>query len=422
MADYRDRLRAVITLISPSGIEFTAKWRGNPVTLTNNVDVRKSPGVAGARVRDLRVDAKEWPLTIYFDGPDNDLDATKYMDALRDESGPWRVEHPVKGTLFLTHAISVEHVLPVTSGGITKVESSWIEGLPESEDENAALLQADATAQADDANASAADQFGDNAKQDPASAKQSLISSVGSAITGMRQQLSAIENAELIDAEFLAIATAIQNTLTQPLINTSLLAGQIQNIVQIFGVGQTSAEQGVDMYATFAESVVADIAPTQANVEGLSTIAVAELTASAAMTAAGQMSLIGGSANKGEALAAAARLNEMLNNVSAGLDATQTLYVDQPIDQTYFSQSKSYSETVLMNALSTKFLLSSLQGLPSERRFILKQNKFTAQVAFEEYKRLGEDLETVMFLIDTNGLRGDEIYILNAGREVVIFQ
>ena len=92
---YKDRLQKEIRLISPTGTEFVANWRGNPITLTNNVDIKKAPGVPGAKVKDLRVDAQVYPLTIFFTGINNDIDATNFMSKLRSSEGDWWIKHPV---------------------------------------------------------------------------------------------------------------------------------------------------------------------------------------------------------------------------------------------------------------------------------------------------------------------------------------
>ena len=53
------------------------------------------PKVKGAKIQDLDVGAVAYPLTIFFEGPDNDIEAEKFFIAC-SEKGLWNINHPVK--------------------------------------------------------------------------------------------------------------------------------------------------------------------------------------------------------------------------------------------------------------------------------------------------------------------------------------
>ena len=423
--NWKERLREEITLISPRGTEYIANWRGNPITITNSVGVHEFPGIQGARVQDLRPGAFLYPLTLFFTGKDNDLEATAFMDAIRDEEGVWEIEHPVKGPKFLTFLSAKEDVQPVTSGGTTTIETTWIEGLPESEEESAERLQAQTEFQASIANEAASDQFGLTALQDTASQAQAMITAVGSVISKTKQFLRVVENFSIIDPQITAIGTAISNTLAaSPLIDTTRLAGQVQALIQVFGLGQNNATDAVTMYEDFANSVL-DIKPDQPTLGGISTIAVAELSASAAIVAASQGALIGGITSREQTVTTALKLGALFDNVTNSLDATQTLYGNEFLDRQYFSQSGSYGSSLVVNSLAIQFLLFSLFGLPGERIITLKENKTTPQIAHDEYGNIGNEISdtgNIDLLIVSNELLGDDIWLLEAGRQVLIYQ
>jgi len=423
--NYLTRLREEITLTSPEGNQFNALWQGNAVTLTNSVDVHEFPGISGARVIDQRPGAFLWPLTFFFHGINHDIEATIFMETLRDQSGEWTIIHPVRGERILTFLSATENVLPVTSGGVTRVETQWIEGLQDTQSlQEPAEEQAKAESQAETANIAAADQFSSTALQDTAGQQQSLISSVGQALTTIKKKLSLIENANILDPQIIAIFTSIENTLNEPLIDTSKLAGQIQAAVQLFGLGQNNATQAVTMYSDFVDEILT-IVPEQANLEGISTISVTELTAAAAVVAAGQASLIGGIESRQQVITTFDLLNDMQDNVVNGLDNIQSLYSDEFIDRQYFSQTETYGANVLMTGFAGQFLLLSLFGLPAERRIILKEDKFVPQIAHDEYGNIGDGVTedgNVDLLIISNGLIENDIYMLKSGREVLIYQ
>jgi len=422
--NWQERLREEILLISPEGNTFIANWRGNPITIANSVSVHEFPDIQGARVQDLRPGAFMFPLTLFFTGKDNDLDATKFMNTVRDEGGVWQIQHPVKGPLFLTLLTAEEQVQPVTGGGTTTIETLWIEGLPESEAESAARLQAQAEFQSSIANETSAAQFALTVLQDTAAQAQAIVSAVGQGITKVKQFLRVVENTSFLTSEINAIESAINNTLAESPIDTPRLAGQVQQLVQRFGFGQSSASDAVDMYEDFADSVL-EIKPVQPTLEGISTIAVGELYASAAIVASGQSSLIGGITSRQQTVTTAIKLGDIFDNVTNGLDETQTLYGDEFIDRAYFSQTESYGTSLVMNSLALQFLLFSLFGLPAERIIILREDKAIQQIAHDEYGNIGNefsDTGNIDLLIESNDLIGNDMWLLEAGRQVLIYQ
>jgi hypothetical protein len=424
MADWEDRLSVSMELISPLGNSFFPLWRGDPIRISNKTGVHSIPGVAGSRVQDQKVNATIWPLTLLFDGPDNDLDAEEFRQTYIKESGKWEIFHPTKGPLLLTKISYGEQVQPVTSGGITIVETVWIEGLPDSEEETAAQIQAQADFAAQQANFTASNQFDSNAKQDTPGQKQSIITTIGKTITAIQQKLALVENFSLLDPQILAIAAAIENTLTEPLIDTSKLAGQMQSYVQIFTLGQVNATDGVTMYQDFADEVLT-IVPEEPTDNNLSAIAVTELVASAALTAAGQSSLIGGIESRPQAVSTAQKMIGMFDEITQQLDEIQTLYQDKPIDLAYFSQTNSYGDNLILTSEATRFLLTSVFALPAERRIILKQDESIPQIAKNEYGNIGDDTDqiaNIKRLISSNNLCGNDGWWLPAGTGLLIYQ
>lgn len=423
--NYLDRLREEITLTSPENNEFVALWQGNPITLQNSVDVHEFPGIAGARVIDQGPGAFIYPLTFFFHGLNHDIEAQIFMNTLRDQRGTWFVQHPTKGLRILTFLSATENVLPISSGGITRIDTDWIEGLPETQiEKDSAALQQEADAQAAIANSTATDQFIVTALQDTAAQAQAMISAVGQVITKVKKGLSLVENANILDPQIVAIFTAIDNTLNEPLIDTTKLAGQVQAAIQLFGLGQNNATQAVTMYSDFAADVIT-IAPEQPDLKGISTIAVTELSAAAAVVAAGQAALIGGITSRSQVITTFEKLNQTQDDVVNALDETMTLYGDEFIDRQYFSQTQTYGESVVMTSLAGQFLLLSLFGLPAERRIKLREDKFVPQIAHDEYGNIGDgvtDDGNINLLIASNELCGDDMYILESGREVLIYQ
>ena len=440
--NWLSRLREEITLTAPDGTQFIARWRGSPRTITNKLGIHTFPGISGARVQDLRSGEEIYDLTLIFSGEQNDINSAAFLNALKNNEGDWQIEHPTKGPLFAIWMSVTENDFPVDSGNITVIQVPFIINLPDTSEEIAAQAQAQADSQAGAANDSAAGQFGNVADISSPGGIQSVINGVGKAITKAKKALKVIQNASILDPQILAILAAIENTIASVPIDLSALAGQFQAYIQIFGLGQTNSTDGVTMYSDFIDDVITD-QPEEPNEEGVSTAAVTELVVTAALVGAGQMALIGGPdqaalieggaltvpiTSRPQTITVVEKLNDLFENVTDGLDTIQALYADNPINVKYFSQSETYADAMLMIAEASKFLLISLFGLPSERRIILKEDTFVPQIAKNEMGSMGfpgdpkREFENVDIIILSNDLHGDDIYMLEAGREVLIYE
>ena len=441
--DWESRLREEITLTSPAGNTYTARWSGGTRSVDNNLGRFKFPQVAGERIQDLRAGADIYDLLLEFEGKNNDVNASAFVEELKKNVGNWTIDHPVKGPLSLIWMNTVENMQPVTSGNITTVGSSWIEPLPETEADSQAKAQRDADAQALAANAAASDQFAGTALQQAIGQYQAIVTAVGNAITAVNKILAIVENANILDPRITAIITAINNTVAQDIIDTEALAGQFQALIQIHVLGQSNSNDAITMFAKFAEQAIQDV-PTQADDKGVSTTAVTELVVSAAVTAAAQSALIGGPtitgqtattsteqaavinavSSRSQAVTASNNLAILFENVTNGLDDVQELYEDNSLDNRYFSQSSAYADMLKSVELSRKFLLFSILGLPGERLVTLAEDKLTAQIAHDEYGNIGNEQDETYYLdvlLSTNELMGDDIYWLETGRQVLIY-
>ncbi|RKY03511.1 MAG: hypothetical protein DRP56_11085 [Planctomycetota bacterium] len=417
------RLREEITLKSPKGNTYTARWSGGTRSVSNNVARFKFPEIPGERVQDLRAGADEYDLIVLFEGENNDINASAFVDELKNNKGNWSIEHPVRGPVSLVWLHTTENMQPVESGNLTIVGSTWIEPLPETAAESAAKAQADAERAAMAANIAAAEQFDAIAQQGTPGQIQAIIDTAGKAVSTINKTLALIENASIIDPRITAIGTAIQNTLDGDLIDTSKLSGQFQALTQIYGLGQTSSVDAISMYENYVSEAVQNV-PTQATDDGLAQVATTEMIVSAGLVGATRSALIGGLTSRGQAITAARDLADLMGDTTQALDDIRTLYEDRAIDKKYFSQSGAYADIQASFRESIRFLLFSLNGLPGERLITLTEDKSTLQIAHDEYGAIGnEESETYYLdvLLDTNGLMDDDIYWLPRGRQVLVY-
>ncbi len=112
------RIREDIELTSPDGDVFTALWAGNNRKKTKKLGLFGYPAVPGEFIQDLDVGADSYPITIFFDGPNNDKEAKKFFLAC-GQNGTWSVKHPMHGELDLQLVDVTEKDQPIQSSNIT---------------------------------------------------------------------------------------------------------------------------------------------------------------------------------------------------------------------------------------------------------------------------------------------------------------
>ena len=112
---------------------------------------------------------------------------------------------------------------------------------------------------------------------------------------------------------------------------------------------------------------------------------------------------------------------EHFDEITARLDAVQDDFKDSPIETQYFSQSSSYASAAKMIGNTVRFLLIQAYDLAIEKRFTLDVPKAPIQIVIEEYGSLGENDVNLDLFISANGLKGDDILYLPAGREVLTY-
>jgi hypothetical protein len=87
------------------------------------------------------------------------------------------------------------------------------------------------------------------------------------------------------------------------------------------------------------------------------------------------------------------------------------------IDRQYFANSLNYTAVQNTFSLTIRYLLSQFYNTSSEKRFTLKKDRSPLEITCTEYG----DIEKYDLFIESNQLSGDEVLLLKAGREVVIY-
>lgn len=417
---YRERLQPVISLVSPSGREFAAKWAGNDRSLDKSVGVFKTPGVQGVITQDLEVEGVVYPLRFWFDGPDNDLLSRLFFEACR-EQGLWSVVHPVHGTKSLQLISVTEAVNPVSSGGVTEFNTEWLEVVREGGAQSAAQIASAAISQSQVVADVGATQFAEDVELDSAAKAGAVRSATGKTISAFDSTLKSItDQVSEVAAQVSSIKRGIDATLIEPVIDIISLAGQIQALIALPALVITDISAKIETVGNFAEQVFA-FSPTEAKPENINVAEVQQIAVTSSLGVATTGAVTSVLASRQSALDTITALLALFDDVTNGLDATQELYSGQLLSQSYFSQSQTYFDSALMIALAVAHLVKSVFGLAAEKRFTLIRAENPVILAMREYSGPGVDDSSISLFYDSNQLTGQETLLLPAGKEVVVY-
>jgi prophage DNA circulation protein len=442
---YRERLREQITLTSPLGNEFNAKWIKNPRSGTKKLGIFDYAKIKGTVVQDLGNTGERMPMTIYFDGPDNDQEADRFFTACL-ETGQWEMIHPTKGFRGVKLIAYSEAISPVLEGGYTAFQLQWIEDLDPSTLKTTAQLRAEQAAGLDELNDASADQFASNISTDTLSERTSIIESIGKitdAVDSTLGKVAAVNNA--IDKRMGELQRGIQGALRSGILEPIALANQLQQLVQLPALAITDVKARLNAYADFADEVFG-VEPSSPNSEGanavaskelalvssigaLSTIAITGIASSTASTATatntptGAEKIFTGTTvqTQVQVIESIENIQQQFIDIAENLDANQVEFEVNTIDGQFFSQKETFPAAALLTNTGVEYLLVNFFDLKIEKTIILDQPKTPWQVALEEYGGPGTNDSNLDLLITSNKLKKDELLLLTRDTELVIY-
>lgn len=409
---WQTRVLPVITLVSPFGQTFLAQWSGNDRSKSKKLGVFEFPKIKGSLVQDLDISAPRYPLTIWFDGDTHDIQSEGFWRAC-DETGVWTVIHPAKGLLRLQLVSVTEAVQPIESGGMTTFTTEWMEPLEPGLMLIGAFIGAVASALSIAAGASSLLQFATYALTDTAAQVASLSESAENSVASVAKNLQNLGAGGSSAANL--IVSSITSNLASDTIDTALLATDLQNLILLDA--ETSSP---DKYSKFIADQALNV-PDTATADNFPVIAVQELSIASAIIGYTTAVINHELKSRSEAVTFAENLVNEFNSTLDILDVTQELYKNNDIDLQYFSLTQAYSDLVKLVSTGAKFLLTSSYELATEKRFTLKKRRAPVEITITEYGTLGENDANLDLFISSNKLKNDEIRILQAGREVLVY-
>lgn len=423
MATWRERLRTEMKMVSPEGQEFLAKWRQSPRSLDKKLGIFDYPLVKGTVVQDLDVTSYRWPLTFYFEGPNHDLEADAFMKAAQ-QRGQWSITHPVYGFKGLQLMTITEVLNPTEQGNISEFNSEWIEPIDPQTLKTAAEMSDAVGIQADLVAISAADQFVAGLDLSDSFSITNAINSVTNAINEFLGPIAQLNAG--IYSEFLAVQNAMQDLLAAAILNPLSIAGTLQAMVELPLLAINDIRSRLSAYAGLAGALFG-IKPDegQINSGGKNKAHVQQLSLTSAVSSNAKIVTVdpaeGGLNSQAQAIQSAQDISDQLDLIVANLDESQVLFENEDIEDQHFSQEQSHNETMLVTRQAIEFLLVSSFNLKIERRFRLDRPRAPVEIAIIEYNGPGENDANLDLFIESNKLKGNDILLLPALTEVLVY-
>jgi len=430
-------LRDEVELISPNNNFHYAKWRENDRSFEKKLGIFSPPNFKGEIVQDMGVKATLWPLTLYFTGKDGPYpsfgnnhhkDAEKFYKSCREEVGQWEITHPVRGALVLQLVSYTEKMNPVENGSFTIVETSWIEP---ANVERIVSLDSTLLSMLLSAASFILDAI-DTFKQIRADAYASLASVAGTLnkianlADNILKQISATD--ALAQESYNTLRAAFNNAIDNFGIDDPDPTAAAEALAEMVATPVEASEDFGTSFSFYNDSInsFAGLAPTGVTEQDYNTVLSQEFGINTALAAIVKLISVSTFSSRADIVSAMDNLTNLFTSTVAILDGVQENFSDNELSKQYFSLSKSYTSLVEMFSLAMQYLISQFYNLKVEKRFTLKNRMAVLDLVIQEHGDVGNtDItpfgENYDIFISSNHLSGNDIIILPAGREVVIY-
>lgn len=416
---YVDRIQKNIILTSPSGFEFTALWSGDIRSGSKQLGTFKTPGLKGTIAQDLEIDGIPYAIPVFFNGPDYDLIGDQFFTAL-GEKGVWSFIHPVWGQKQNMQVVSYTQPLELATG-IIQTTLEFLEVLDRDGTKSAQQIAAEIVSKNVELSATTADQLDNIVTQDTADKAGKFKTAVEDVVTVFDNTLQEItQKVAEVQAQADSIKRGIDATLAVIPIDVLSVAGQIQALVNMPNLIVTDLKAKLNTYKNFADAVFR-FSPGSDSLANINTAAVFELANVSAIGAAGVASATTELVSRQNVIDNIEANLDLFESIVNGLDDIQSLYDDNLLSRSYFSQSQSFADSSLLAGLTVGYLIKSAFDLAVEKRIILTEQENPVMIAMREYGGPGLHDENIDLFYSSNELTDQEIYLLPVGREVVVY-
>ena len=271
-------------------------------------------------------------------------------------------------------------------------------------------------------NGAAALEIDNRIVENTASDRRGLVASIQGVLVAAEKTLGYLYQASgEISARVTEVRNGLLDTIEAPVIKGIGLGGQLQYLIQLPGLITGDIFTRVRVY----EDLLAEVYGMSPDLEDPFTdiaspgqlrnaATIQESVLLSAVTAICLMIIEAPVDNRPDALALINRLQDLYQQALSELEKTQTLLLSRNISYQYFSADIGVSAV----SGTCGYLIELSRTLAIEKRFVLREARATIEIVITEHKAIDPYYDR---FIKNNGLRGNEILILPAGRGVRVY-
>jgi hypothetical protein len=417
---WQNEVRDEIEFISPYGSFFDAYWRRNPRSREKKLGIFNIPKFDGDIVQDMGVKSNLYPLTIFFEGPFHHFFANRFMEALK-EPGQWQVTHPVEGALIL-QPIKFQESVDSVEENVTEIQTEWIEPANIERlitpDELISSILSAVLVIAEDATTLLAQLRADAYAL--VNATVNVMNSIGGFMDNTIQELTA--TSALLFESYQVARAAFNSALAAYGIGSEPddMAAALTDMATIPTEVSTSFSERYEYYDTLSEDINT-LVPAASTREDFNTVVGVEFGTTLSLLAVAQITATSEFNSRSETISAAENLISILSSSINAIEAIQDNFTDLDIERQYYSNTATYTSLINTYTLCLQYLIQQTYNLRVEKVIKLQKNRSPLEITVTEYGSLGQNDENYDLFLSSNELTSNEILLLNAGREVVVY-
>lgn len=403
---YQDRLKTP-SYTSPSGVTFEFLYEDVSIQSEKKTGVFLFPEVDGQYVQDRGRGGRKFPMKILFSGPDYDLQADSFLEAL-EERGIGTLVHPRYGTRKVVSSGTItQRDDLVTAANQAAFSFTFFETIVDINFPSSQVNdETDIENSVNDFNENISDQYANDLVieneieniilQDDLITKKDFFVESLSSITQLNED---IDNA--INTISNSIDTTVLDLITQP----GGIASQILTLINTPSNVATSAIAQIEGYGTVINNIIST------TIDSIGKYYNALLFLSGSIGGVSLVMLNSEFTNRPQAIEALERITDFYDDITTWTDDNITNLEIQDTGDIYDSMNNIFSKIV-------GYLVRLSFDLPKKVYITLQEDRQLIELVSELYN----DPEMIDFFITTNDLTTDEIELLPQGKEVVYFE
>lgn len=427
---WEDRVRRA-AYTSPSGSRIEWAWTSVSRETPKRTASFDAVGFNGTYVQENGHGGRAFPVRAIFSGPECDVEAGWFEEALL-ERGTGRLEHPLYGDFDVVPSGSISRKDDlVAEANVSIVEVTFLETTGAVFPLAQAHAPSDVGAAVAAMNAAAGAELGSALSLSTVATRASASAAVVYFADRVRGTLAPlVAGTTSVRRAYDDADTRLRQSMDVLIAEPSALVQALVELVELPAQAEASIASRVDAYEAFLAKLYASpqgrpqdaltaIAMPRRQAQIVNAFRLADVTAMAAVAACANAAVSASYRARPDAAFIAARLLELFDSVVAWRDEAYDQIAARETDLSGRVDTGG-AHQALYHAVSAAagYLLDLSFSLAPERRIVLDRPRTLLDLASELYGQVDEVLD---LLIETNGLTGDEILEIPAGRSIVYY-